>query len=75
MRFLVDENLPSEVADQLRNAGHDAATVGARQLTGAVDSTLAALCQAEERGLLTLDLDFANTLRFPPADYFGRVAD
>ena len=34
---------------------------------------MATFCQAEERGLLTLDLDFANTLIFPPADYFGLV--
>lgn len=34
MRFKVDENLPIEVAEMLRQAGHDAATVLEQHLGG-----------------------------------------
>ena len=73
MLFLVDENLPAEVADQLRGAGHDATTVFERRLVGQIDVAVAAVCRTERRALLTLDLDFANTLLYPPKDYFGLV--
>lgn len=73
MRFLVDENLPTEVAEQLRSAGHDATAVFERRLAGQADAEIAAVCRAERRALLTLDLDFANTLLYPPEDQFGLV--
>lgn len=71
MLFLVDENLSVEVAEQLRQAGHQATTCAESGLVGAADSRVAALCQVERRALLTLDLDFANTLLYPPVDFFG----
>ena len=73
MDFLVDENLPTEVATQLTGAGHDAITVFARRLAGQPDPRVAEVCLAEKRALLTLDVDFANTLLYPPAEYFGLV--
>lgn len=73
MLFLVDENLPTEVADQLRGAGNDATTVFERRLVGETDMAVAAVCRTERRALLTLDLDFANTLLYPPKDYVGLV--
>ena len=36
MKFKIDENLPTEAADLLRSAGHDAVTVGEQRLGGAV---------------------------------------
>lgn len=47
MRFKVDENLPVEAAERLRQAGHDATTVAEQRLSGATDASLAALCQRE----------------------------
>ena len=73
MLLLVDENLPTEVAGQLRGAGHDAITVFDRQLVGQPDPRVAELCKAEKRALITLDVDFANTLLYPPTEYFGLV--
>jgi predicted nuclease of predicted toxin-antitoxin system len=73
MRFKIDENLPIEVAILLRQAGHDAMTVAEQGLSGSSDSTLAALCQDEERAMLTLDLDFADIRTYPPAEYAGIV--
>ena len=34
MKFKIDENLPVEAAELLRDAGHDAHTVGEESLTG-----------------------------------------
>ena len=40
-------------------------------MTSATDIELIDACRRETRCLVTLDLDFANPLRFPPADYSG----
>ena len=37
MRFKLDENLPAEAADLLREAGHDAATVLEQEMSGETD--------------------------------------
>lgn len=73
VKFLVDENLPVEAAEMLRNAGHEAVTVAELRLRGSTDTKLAELVKAERRALLTQDVDFANTQVYPPADYFGLV--
>jgi predicted nuclease of predicted toxin-antitoxin system len=73
MKFLVDENLPDEVADLLRSDGHDAVSVVERQLTKAEDPTLAELAKAEGRAVVTSDLDFANIQIYPPEDFEGLV--
>ena len=66
MKFLVDENLPEEVAEVLRGDGHDAITVFQRQLVSADDPVLGELAQAEGRAVVTADLDFANTQMYRP---------
>jgi predicted nuclease of predicted toxin-antitoxin system len=73
MKFKVDENLPIEVATQLQEAGYDALTVLDQALSGEFDPTIAAICQQEERVLLTLDLDFADIRSYPPAQYPGII--
>jgi len=73
MKFKTDENLPTEAADLLRSAGHDAVTVGEQRLSGAVDSTVASVCERERRALVTLDLDFADIQTYPPGHYPGFV--
>jgi predicted nuclease of predicted toxin-antitoxin system len=67
MRFKFDENLESHLAVPLSAAGHDVSTVLAERLSGRPDETIYAVCQAERRILVTLDLDFSNPLRFPVA--------
>lgn len=42
-------------------------------MAGAPDTTVMALAQREERVLVTLDADFANLRRFPPAGTPGIV--
>lgn len=73
MRFKVDENLPIEVAEMLRQAGHDAATVLEQHLGGTADAQLAVLCQHESRVLMTLDEDFADIRNYPPAEFPGLI--
>jgi predicted nuclease of predicted toxin-antitoxin system len=61
LKFKIDENLPSEFAAVLIEAGFAAATVGEQALSGAAaDAALLDHCRAESRVLVTLDLDFAN---------------
>ena len=73
MRFKVDENLPAEVAEVLRSAGHDARTVQDEGLAAAEDDNLLATCRGEGRVLMTLDLDFADMQAYPPTENPGLI--
>ena len=71
MKFKVDENLPVEVAEVLRDAGHDAVTVVEEGLGGREDEAIAGACRREGRVLVTLDVGFADIRGYPPGDYKG----
>ena len=73
MLFKVDENLHPDVAEELRQHGHDAMTVFEQGLRGHPDEDVAEVCQREARALVTLDLDFADVRDYPPQDYPGIV--
>ena len=73
MKFKVDENLPRQVADLLRQAGHDALTVNEQRLKGSSDDIVGEVCRAEGRCIVTLDLDFADRRQFPPQSYAGII--
>jgi predicted nuclease of predicted toxin-antitoxin system len=73
MRFKIDENLPIEVADILQKAGHDAETVFSEKLSGEDDERIAAICQKEDRAIVTLDLGFADLRTYLPEDYAGLI--
>jgi predicted nuclease of predicted toxin-antitoxin system len=73
MRLKIDENLPIEIATLLRDAGHEADTVIDEAMGGAIDESLIARCRDEDRVIVTLDLDFANTRAYPPEHYAGLV--
>jgi predicted nuclease of predicted toxin-antitoxin system len=71
--FKIDENLPVEAADLLRSAGHDAMTVLEQRLSGEPDPRISAVCMAEGRAIVTLDLDFSDIRNYPPSEYAGLI--
>ncbi|MGL4512130.1 MAG: DUF5615 family PIN-like protein [Lacipirellulaceae bacterium] len=73
LRFKTDENLPSEVADLLMSAGHDALTTLDQHLQGCDDSLVAEVCCDESRVLVTLDTDFSDIRVYDPAKHSGIV--
>ena len=73
MRFKVDENLPEEIVGELRAAGHDASSVYAQGMSGVDDQTIVAHIREEKRGLITLDLGFADIRTYDPAEYDGLI--
>jgi predicted nuclease of predicted toxin-antitoxin system len=66
MKWKLDENFGSRTIHLFHQAGHDAETVLQEQLGGSSDENLFEVCIREDRCLLTLDIDFADVLRFPP---------
>jgi predicted nuclease of predicted toxin-antitoxin system len=73
MKFKIDENLPAELATDIRTAGHEADTVFDQNLSGATDSTIMARVQADGRALLTMDKGIADIRAYPPHQYAGII--
>ena len=73
MKFKLDENFGTRTQNVFQAAGFDIHTVYQESLSGAPDQQLYQICQEEQRCLVTLDMDFANVLRFPPENTAGIV--
>lgn len=73
MRLKLDENLDPRAVGILLGAGHDVVTVPDERLSGEPDTAVEAACRQEARCLVTLDLDFANVVAYPPERYSGLV--
>ncbi len=73
MKFKIDENLPDECAELLRTAGFETHTIEDEKLSGVDDSTVAECCRLEQRVFVTLDLDFANVMTYPPSSQPGII--
>jgi predicted nuclease of predicted toxin-antitoxin system len=71
VKFKLDENLPELVREALTDLGHDTHTVAQEGLAGAQDETVLRACIAEDRILITLDLDFSDIRAYPPGSYPG----
>ena len=65
MRFKLDENIGSRTAHLFPEAGHDIETIFNEGLSGANDEVILETCIREGRCLVSLDLDFADVVRFP----------
>ncbi len=70
-RFKLDENLPREAEALLRKAGHDVQTVLDERLGGNPDPRIFDASRAEDRTLVTFDLDFSDIRLYPPASHKG----
>ena len=70
-RFKLDENLPRDSEALLRKAGHDVHTVLDEQLGGKLDPRVFDASQAEDRILVSFDLDFSDIRVYPPASHKG----
>ena len=73
MRFKLDENLGTRTQQLFRTHEHDAQTARSEGLQGASDQRVYEACRIEQRCLVTLDLDFADVIRFPPDQASGIV--
>jgi predicted nuclease of predicted toxin-antitoxin system len=63
MRFLLDHNVPADVAGILRGRGHDVVFSTDRVAEDAPDPLVAAAAMAEERILVSHDKDFKRVAR------------
>jgi predicted nuclease of predicted toxin-antitoxin system len=73
VKIKLDENIHSDVVEPLREQGHDVATVHDEELAGQADADIAEAIKAEERCLVTFDVDFADPRRYPPAEFAGII--
>ncbi len=73
MKLKIDENLPLEVAELLQAADLDAVSVLEQGLGGHPDQSIADVCKKENRGIITLDTDFANIRAYPPQEFSGII--
>jgi predicted nuclease of predicted toxin-antitoxin system len=55
----------------LQNAGHDVETVLHEHLGGKSDAKVLDACQAENRVLITFDLDLSDIRLYPPSSHNG----
>lgn len=67
MKFKLDENLPIELAAELRAMGHDTDTVADEGLCGEPDPAVAEAASVADRILLTLDKGIADVRSQPRA--------
>ena len=73
MKFKLDENFDWKLASVVADSEHEADTIKDENLSGSPDQAIYEACISDGRILLTLDLDFANPLRFPPGPTAGIV--
>lgn len=73
MKFKVDENLAFEIAELLRDMGHEADTVTEEGLSGEPDSVVLERVREVRQILLTLDVGIADLRAYPPEQYHGII--
>ena len=73
MKLKLDENLPVELLDDLRQAGHDGDSVQEEGIAGAPDDVVLARAKAEARVLLTLDKGIGDLRVYPLSQFSGIV--
>ncbi|AEA46593.1 DUF5615 family PIN-like protein [Archaeoglobus veneficus] len=69
LKFLLDENIPKSVKNFLEHRGFSAEYVP----KGIKDREVVSLAKEKRAILLTRDSDFANSVLYPPHEFFGIV--
>jgi len=73
MCIKLDENLPAELADDLRRLGHLVDTVAGEGFEGQPDRLVADAARGARRCLFSLDKGLGDIRRYPPKAYHGIV--
>ena len=73
IRFLVDEDMSRSTAEALNKAGFDCLDVRDLGLRGSPDTIIYRKAQEENCIILTGDLGFSNSLRFPLGSHKGII--
>ncbi|MCU0326674.1 MAG: DUF5615 family PIN-like protein [Spirosomaceae bacterium] len=73
MKFKLDENFGNRTKNIFLNAGFDADTVLDEEINGFPDNDIYNTVIKENRTLVTLDLDFSNTINYPPETTKGII--
>lgn len=73
MKLLLDENISYELARILKELGHDVKHVYDAGLSGKEDDKIIELAKIQKRVFITMDLDFANIINYPPESHHGIV--
>jgi predicted nuclease of predicted toxin-antitoxin system len=73
IRFLIDEDMPRSTAKLLRQAGFECLDVRDTELRGKKDDAVYQRAQKQERVIISGDLGFANSLRYPLGTHKGIV--
>jgi len=73
LKFLLDEDMPRSTGKFLKDAGYEVKDIRDYNLRGAEDEQVFKFAQNEKSVLITSDIDFANTLKFPLGEHYGIV--
>ncbi len=73
MKFKLDENMDPRAKAILEREGHEVVMVQDQGLSGASDAQIAEVARQEGYCFVTLDLDFADVVVFPPHLYSGLI--
>jgi Domain of unknown function (DUF5615) len=71
VKFKIDENLPVEIADEIRGLGHEGDTVFDEELSGFPDAKVLAAAEKGKRVLLSMDKGVATVRLYPPERFEG----
>jgi predicted nuclease of predicted toxin-antitoxin system len=73
IKFLLDEDLPRSTAKVLRDQGYEVVEVRDTHLRAKPDSDIFKFAQEQNIIILTADMGFSSTRRFPPGTHSGIV--
>jgi predicted nuclease of predicted toxin-antitoxin system len=73
MSILIDHCVPRKFHRLLSGRGYPASLLAEHGAPDTPDLDVIALAQTLDAALLTVDLDFANILNYPPGDYVGII--